>query len=300
MPEQNYHAPINTVVNVDISGELAGFFPGSVGLNPRAWLAPTLVDRQPQFEAILERIDSMVETTGGGKLLVVVPGTRSDVHQSLVLRCGMAYFGEYYDQERGWNYLGRVAWPRGAQSVLPILKKIGQALALPKNARNQAAIEDKLANLQQSICFSHHLEAASWNEDEQELVLNWIDYICDKWPPPAPGRFVIAFLCLDSGIEPKDPFAGLIGKLQQARPVGPVLVTKRLDFIYANDVDDWVSEVARYLKLPSLEGLLLNAADDLFSQSRQGLRFSQVYKPLCERLAAILPPGPIFTKSGGS
>src|SRR5262249_52975712 len=99
MPEQNYHGPINTVFNVDFSGELAGFLPTATKLTPRAWLAPTLVNRQPQFEAIVERIDAMVASSGGGRLLIVVTGIRPDFHQSLVLRCGLAHFGEYYDQE---------------------------------------------------------------------------------------------------------------------------------------------------------------------------------------------------------
>jgi hypothetical protein len=51
-----------------------------------------------------------------------------------------------------------------------------QALSFPNHARSQAAIEEKLANLPQSICFSHHVGAASWNEDEQQLVLGWVDY----------------------------------------------------------------------------------------------------------------------------
>src|SRR3954467_13717527 len=101
MPDQNYHGPIGNVFNFDLSGELAGFLPVTVRLAQRAWLATTLIDRSPQFEAIVGHIDAMVESSGGGKLLIVLRGIRPDVHQGLVLRCGLTYFGEYYDQENG-------------------------------------------------------------------------------------------------------------------------------------------------------------------------------------------------------
>jgi hypothetical protein len=299
MPDQNYHGPINNVVNIDFTGELAGFLPAGTKLTPRAWLAPTLVDREPQFQAIVDHIDAMVASNGGGKLLIVVPGTRPDFHQSLVLRCGLAHFGEYYDQENGWAYLGRVAWPRGAESVLPILRKLGEALTFPKNARNQAAIEDEFKKLPQSVCFSHHLSAAGWNDDEQRLVLDWVDYVCNGWPAPAVGRLVVAFLCLDSGAHDHDPFEDLIVELRRrnkAGAAGSILVTKRLDLICADDVDDWVSEVGRYLKLPSVEATLLGTSDDLFSVPDQRLRFAEVYKRLYQRLADVLGPGPTFTR----
>src|SRR5262249_44525016 len=134
MTEQNYNAPIRDVYNIDLNGELTGFLPAGDKLTPRAWLAATLVDRQSQFEAIVDRIDAMVERGGGGKLLIVLPGVRLDIHQGLVLRCGLAHFDEHYDQANGWTYLGRVAWPRGSQSVLPILRKLAEALAFPKTA----------------------------------------------------------------------------------------------------------------------------------------------------------------------
>jgi hypothetical protein len=300
MPEQTYHGPIRTVLNIDhFSGELAGFLPAGTKLTPRAWLAATLVDRQPQFEAIVDRIDAMALSSGGGKLLIVVPGIRPDVHQSLVLRCGLAHFSENYDQENGWAYLGRVAWPRGAEGVLPILRKLGEALVFPKNARNQAAIEDEFAKLRQSVCFSHYLDAAWWNESEQRLVLDWVDYVCNGWPAPAVGRFVVAFLCLDSGADDHDPFEDLIVELRRrnkAGAPGSILVTKPLDLICATDVDDWVSEVGRYLKLPSVEATLLSATDELFSTPHQRLRFAEVYKGLYRRLAAVLAHGPIFTR----
>ena len=300
MPEQNFHGPISTVLTIEnFSGELAGFLPAGTKLTPRAWLAATLVDRQAQFEAIVDRIDAMAESSGGGKLLIVVPGIRPDVHQSLVLRCGLAHFDENYDQKNGWAYLGRVAWPRGAEGVMPILRKLGEALVFPKNVRNQAAIEDEFKKLPKSVCFSHHVSAASWDEQERRLVLDWVDYVCNRWPTPAVGRFVVAFLCLDSGAQDEDPFEDLIVELRQKnRPgeIGSILVTKRLDLICATDVDDWVSEVGRYLRLPTLEATLLGAADDLFSGPDQRLRFAEVYKKLYAKLAQVLSPGPIFTR----
>lgn len=298
MPEQNYHAPINTVVNMDVSGDFAGLLSTGLKLTPRAWLAPTLVNREPQVEAIVRRIDAIKKKNGCGKLLIVVPGTRPDLHQGLVLRCGLAHFVEYYDQS-GWDYLGRVPWPRKARAVLPILKKIGEALSFPKDARDQPTIEDKFTRLPKSVCFSHYLDAAWWNEHEQGLVLDWVDYLCNAWPVPALGRFVVAFLCLDSGASDQEPFKDLITELNkrnQGGETGSILITERLDLVCSADVDDWVSEVGRYLKLPAVEAMLLNIADELFSVPGQLLHFEVVYKGLCAKLAAILPPGPIYTK----
>jgi hypothetical protein len=296
MPEQNYHGPINSVINVDFGGELAAFLPIGVKLTPRAWLAPTLVDRQPQLGAIVDRIDSMMTAQGGGKLLIVVPGTRPDFHQSLVLRCGLAYFSENYDQQNGWAYLGRVAWPRGAQTILPILRKISEALALPKSARLQDTIEDHFKKLQQSVCFSHYIDASWWNDREQQLVLNWVDYVCNNWPAPAVGRFIVGFLCLDSGTNGGDPFRNLVAQLQ-ARANSSILITDPLGFVFPTDVDDWVSEVGRYLKLPSVEAMLLGVSDELFVPPKERLRFAEVYGKLYERLAGIFSQGPVFKRS---
>jgi hypothetical protein len=297
MPEQNFHGPIENVVNIDFSGEFAGYLPSGIRLTQRAWLAPTLVDRQMQFEAIVDRMDAMVNSSGGGKLLIVLRGIRPDFHQSLVLRCGVTHFGEYYDQENGWAYLGRLAWPRGAGAVLSVLRKLGEALAFPKTARSQAEIEGELAKLRKSVCFSHYIDAAWWNEREQRLVLDWVDYLCHGWPTPPAGRMVVAFLCLNSNIDGIDSFDSLVAELLRrgkAAESSSVLVTEPLDLITVGDVDDWVSEVGRYLKLPSIEAMLLPAADGLFSSQRESLRFADVYKGLCQMLAAVLATGPSF------
>jgi hypothetical protein len=301
MIEQNFHERVGTVITIEnFSGELAGFLPAEANPPPRAWLAATLVDRQPQFEAIVDRINSMAECNGGGKLLIVVPGIRSDVHQSLVLRCGLAHFDENYDQKNGWTYLGRLTWPRGAESVLPILRKVGDALTFPKSARNQVAIEEEFKKLPKSVCFSHHVSAASWDVEERRLVLDWVDYVCNRWPTPSAGRFVIAFLCLDSGAQAQDPFEDLIAewqKVSKTSETSPILVTKRLDLVCATDVDDWVSEVGRYLKEPSVEATLLGTADELFSPPDQRLRFAEVYKRLCVKLAEVLSSRPTFRRA---
>jgi hypothetical protein len=295
MYEQNYNAPIESVVNIDI-GELAAFLPKGARLTERAWLAATLVDRSPQFEAIIDRIELMVDKSGGGKLLIVLRGTRPDVHQSLVLRCGRAHFGEYYDTQNGWDYLGRISWPRGAQSVQSILRRLAEALAFPKAARSQVAMEGELAKLPKSVCFSHYLDAEWWTEREQPLVLDWVNYVSDSWPAPPAGRLVVAFLCLDSGTGSSDPFTSLLAELQHRAGAGrPILVTEPLDLITASDVDDWVSEVGRFLKLPSIEGPLLNAANELFSPTLQRLRLADIYTALFQKLATALPPSPIFT-----
>lgn len=297
MYEQNYNAPIGSVTNIDI-GELTALLPKGAKLTQRTWLAATLVDRQPQFEAIVDRIDAMIDKDGGGKLLIVVRGIRPDIHHGLVLRCGLTHFDEYYDTQNGWNYLGRVPWPRGADSVQSVLRKLGEVLAFPKTMRSQVAIEGELAKLQKSLCFSHYLDAAWWTERDQRLVLDWVDYVCHGWPGPPCGRLMVTFLCLDYGKDGENPFASLLAELR--RRVGrdrpdPILLTDPLDLITASDVDDWVSEVGRFLKLPSVEGPLLNAANELFSPTLQRLRLADVYKKLCEKLARVLPAGPTFT-----
>jgi hypothetical protein len=294
MYEQTYNAPIGHVTNIDL-GELAAFVPKGARLTERAWLAATLVDRSPQFEAIVGRIESMLDRSGGGKLLVVLRGIRPDVHHTLVLRCGRAHFGEHYDTQNGWSYLGRMPWPRGANSVQAILRKLAEALALPKAMRSQAAIEDELAKLPKSVCFSHYLDAEWWTEREQPLVLGWVNYVSDGWPKAPAGRLVVAFLCLVSGTGTNDPFASLLAELRRrAEAGGPILLTEPLDLITASDIDDWVSEVGRFLNLPAVEGLLLNAANELFSPTLQSLRLADIYTALVQKLATALPTSPIF------
>jgi hypothetical protein len=294
MYEQTYNAPIGNVINID-TGELVAFVPTGARLTERAWLAATLVNRSPQFEAIVDRIDVMLDKSGGGKLLIVLRGIRPDFHHSLVLRCGRAHFGEYYDTQNGWSYLGRMPWPRGAHSVQSILRKLAEALAFPKMMRSQVAIEGELAKLPKSICFSHYLDAEWWTEREQPLVLDWVNYVSNIWPEPPMGRLVVAFLCLDSGTGANDPFASLLAELgRRAGTGGPILLTKPLDLITASDVDDWVSEVGRFLNLPAVEGLLLSVANELFSPGVKHLRLADVHTALVQKLTTALPPSPSF------
>jgi hypothetical protein len=295
MYSQNYNAPIQSVTNIDL-GEFAGLLTKGTRLTERALLAATLLNRSSQFEAIVDRIESMVDKNGGGKLLIVLRGLRTDIHQSLVLRCGRAHFGENYDQKNGWSYLGRMTWPRGAPSVQSILRKLAQELAFPPAMRSQAAIEAQLKKLPKSICFSHYLEADWWTESDESLVLDWVDYVSDTWPEPPRGRLVIGFLCLNSGTIANDRFNNLLEGFRQRAVVGrPILLTEPLDLIAASDVDDWVSEVGRFLKLSVIEGPLLNVANEIFSPTYQRLRLADVYTPLLQRLASALPSSPIFT-----
>jgi len=296
MPEQNYHGLVQNILNFEnFSGDLVGLLPSGARLPQRAWLAPTLVNREPQIDAILEQMNT-ISSGGGGKLLVVVRGIRPDVHQCLVLRCGLVHFHEYYDLQHGWNFLGRIPWPRGATSVAAVLRKIGDALAFPKTARDQTGMEDELRKLPKSICFSHHVDGRSWKESDGALVLDWANYVTKSWPASGAGRLVVGFLCLDSGTDGKDPFAELIGKLKEigAAASASILITKPLDLISDYHIDDWASEVGRFLRVPSIEAALLDAADALLSPTRQPVRLGDIYKPLCEKLAAVLPSGPIF------
>jgi hypothetical protein len=297
--DQTFAGPVNSQFTIEhIHGDIFPFAPMNTKLPEKAWVALTLIDRDPQITAISDRIDEILKTRAGGPLLVILRGVRPDLHQNLVLRCGLVHFARHYAQSTGWTYLGRVPWPRGATSIVHILRKLRDAVGLPIELREQGEIEARLASLENSLCFSHYIESVSWDERQRRLITDWIRYMREGWPLPPVGCLVIGFLCFDYTIK-QTAFENFIEEVEAEYPIDThlsVLMTDPLDLIGKGDIEDWVSEVSRYLNEPTFEARMWNAADTLFETSDQRKRFADIYHQLCSMMASSLVPGVKFSR----
>jgi len=286
---QNYHGSIGNLFNIDLgdAGDLGQLLTGPA--SEKEALAPTLIDRVPQTNALLEQLARIEAPGRGAALLVVVPGCVSDLHNALVLRCAKVEFARATANGDPWLYLKQLEWPEGAVSVDPILKSIGDELALPKSYR-RAEIEAGVCALGRNICFSHLIDGPLWEQDEGALLRKWTDYFLGGSLRPSPGHVMVGFLCVQ--LEPERTavcrkLEGFIRELgDRELPEGvAALTTAILNPILQSHLSQWVSKAATFLEDELVETELLDLPVNVFGANPVPRPFADVYKAVREALA---------------
>lgn len=286
---QNYHGSIGNLFNIDVgdSGDLGLLLSGPA--SEKEALAPTLIDRVPQTTALLERLIEIEAPDRGSSLLVLVPGCVSDLHNALVLRCAKVDFVRATANGDPWLYLKQLEWPEGAVSVDPILKSIGDELALGKSSR-RPQIEAQVAALARNICFSHLIDGPLWEQDEGALLGKWVDYFLSGALRPSPGHLLVSFVCVQ--YEPErtaacrklEAFVGALAERQLPDGVA-VLTTPVLNPILQRHLAQWVSKAATFLEDELVETELLDLPASVFGANPMPRPFADVYKAVREALA---------------
>jgi hypothetical protein len=280
---QDYGGPVGTVQNADtihIHNEL-GRLEGGIGNMPdKAILAPTLVDRGLQLNPLLERLEAMLPT--GGALLVIVPGYAADLHEALVIRCGLVAFVDEFGGNGAWQYLRFLEWPDGAGTIEAILRKVRDHLGLDKTYR-QADIERSVSRLGRHLSFGHLVDRDSWETDDGALVRQWVDYFARGSVKAGPKCLVVGFLCLEMSEEPTaacrqmQAFLEEAGRTPPGRSGGGVLVTRPLGLIRPRDLVEWRSRVSEYLKDDLIHADLLDVASGLFPPDAPRRRLREIW-----------------------
>lgn len=301
--KQDYRARVGTVINVEnmnISTEVGiPFELGAKRLSPKSELVLTFIDRSPQFFELSERLDVITSSRGRGPLLVLLRGCPHDLHGGFVLRCAFKEFVERYGSSGSWTYLKRLRWPQGASSIDAVLRSVGEGLGLPSGA-SVVEVLSYLKSTNQHVCFSHLVDYEDWAIDEGRLIRSWVEYFSGQSLMRDDGRLVVAFLCIQLGVERTKACVALEEFLESMRVQNidlhaPVLVSSPLKMIRQRDLEDWLGDAARYLKDDLLEVRLLEMPSKLFQDEKpQYLR--DVHARVRESLIQNLAEGPHFVQ----
>lgn len=294
---QAFNAPIGTVINVDaqsLSLELGALKALAGGRMPeRAALAPTLIDRSPQHNAITGKLLELQSAGNAGTMVVTLSGCADDLHQALVVRLARIEFVNGYGGSGGWQYLKRLEWPEGATSVEAVVRTIRDALGLPRSYTS-ADTEKAIADLDRNLCFSHFIDGERWASDRGALARAWIDYVASGALRPNAGHFLVAFFCLRMEEKPRRDCQRLIAFAKQieseTRDAGlcNILVAPPLGLIRRDHVDEWVAAASRYLADDQVEADLLDLAHQFFKTGAEKRRLSAVFSLAQEALARAL------------
>lgn len=294
---QAYNAPIGTVINVDaqsFSLDLGALNALAAGRMPeRAALAPTLINRSPQFNAIADKLLALQEAGEAGTMMVTLTGAAGDLHQALVMRLARIEFVNGYGGSGGWQYLKRLEWPEGATSVDAVVRTVRDALGLPRTY-DRVETEKAVALLNRNLCFSHFIDSERWASDRGALARKWIDYVASGALRPRAGHFMVVFLCLRIDETPRADCRRLIAFADQINSetgnakLGNILVAPPLGLIRRDHVDEWVAAAARYLVDDQVEADLLDLAGQFFNSGPEKRRLTTVFSPAQEALARAL------------
>lgn len=291
---QTYKGKVGTVNNADtihIHNELGRLGPIGGKISDRALLAPTLIDRGPQLNLLVERLDAMLEKGVTHPLLVIVPGCVDDLHQAFVVRCALIEFISEFGDVGDWKYLKRLTWPEGATSVDQILRDVRDRLGLPKAYRRRPDIEANIAKTGQHLCWCHVVDLDEWRQDDGALLKKWADYVMNGSIKTAPDHFLIAFLCLVIDEEP-GPTSQMVERfIEEIRPAeeqesSRLLITPPLGAIRQKHLADWVGEASHYIGDDLLEAQLLALPNELYSDAPpERRRLADFYQHVAEALS---------------
>lgn len=251
-----------------------------------------LLNREDQEIEIAQHLDRMRQKSGRlDPVLVVIPGCASDCHEDFVDRVG------WYDLRPYCALPPRSAdpgWRAQAADVFHLLHGLREQLDFLA-ARDIAALEDRLREVRQSICFSFRVDSADWRTNGA-LVRDWVDYFCHQWPAPVRDDIVVvSFLCVELP-ERCGGLARLLDKLGQWKPgslaayLGQLkarsaseprlLVTSRLGPIRRKQVTDWIGKVRPHLPDPDQVDKLRDRCRGLFPQPNASRPFADVHREI--------------------
>lgn len=292
---KNYKRGIGTIDNaetINIHNELGQLGVTSGSVPDRALLAPTLIDRGPPINQLIERLEEMLDSGSTYPLLVVVPGCADDLHQALVVRCALIEFIKDFGGSGAWRYLKRLTWPEGATRIIHILQDVRDRLGLPKVYRKLQDIETNIVKVNQHLCWCHFVDLDDWRQDEGALVKKWVDYFLSGSLRCAPEHFLVAFLCLVVDEDP-GPTSKQVQQFIDELKAMPeemsarLLVTPDLSTIRQKHVADWVGEAAHYIGDDVLEPQLLALPNELYkNRNEQPLRLADVYQKVADALTS--------------
>ena len=305
--EQDY-GPTRAVYNVNgnmaVLDDLGLHAAAATHLPPKVTIVATLIDRDPQYEALITFLqDRLVATECRRPVLIVMHGCDAELHRAFVLRCERLDLPELLGAGETCDPIGRVRWPESAPHLDSILRSLNEPFRLRRLAP-RFELEVWLRELPQSICFSHHIDAARWDDATAHLVDQWIDFVRNDWPPLPPGRLAVAFLCIElppAASFPSDKARAYVAALAQRLAADRcVLVTSELKPIRPKHVGDWIADARRHLGDELDDTVILDAQRRLFAPGQQERPLAELFHDLLELLREAYRPirgmRPMFTE----
>jgi hypothetical protein len=268
------------------SGPAREMVPPSVS---RRWA--DLLNREPQEDAIVERLEAMQRTGRFEPLLVVMPGGASSCHEYFAERVSWRNLRLFVSEDEQPPRYERLKWRHWAVDAFTLLRDLPDRTG----ARDIKALEARLVGLTQSLCFSFSIDDADWRAN-RALVRHWIDYFCQSWPAPARGHFVVSFLCVVVP-ETRGNLSSWVNRLKEMAPGSSLtaylreledrlpsetrlLVTKPLEPIRRKHVMDWIGTIRNLLPDSEQVDDLREKCGRLFPQPAAARSFVDVHSEL--------------------
>lgn len=296
MTTQNYMAPVGNVFNIENNyfGRSAPVVDAQLPPHDKVALAPMLVNREQQRDAVLDTIVTK-RAGGGGTVLIVVPGARADMHFAFVLRCAILELTEAGGE--GWAYAGQLPWPERKLSGESLFRGLRDALNL-KCGSDAAEVSQAFSTRPGNVCFSHHVDAAAWERDGGALLKEWVGYFTAGRLKAAQGSMLLAFLCVELedtfdrpprtrlqqwlrayGRTKRHPLGTFVEMLEMQMNAGAsgILVLPPLGSITRAHLLEWVSRVSRYFRSDMAAADLADVPDLVFPSGASELRYVAVF-----------------------
>lgn len=265
----------------------------------------TCINRDAQREAVVDFLEDRLATCDCRRpALIVMHGCDAELHRAFVLRWERLDLPDLLPPGETCDPIGRVRWPESSSRLDSILRSLNEPFRLRRLAP-RAELEAKLRELPHSICFSHHVDAARWDDGTAQLIELWIDFVRNDWPELPPGRLAVAFLCIELSAEASAASASaaardyvqMLGRRFVSDPC--LLITSELQPIRPTHVGDWVAEARRYLRDEWDETVIVDAPRRLFATGQQARPLAELFHDLLDLLREAYRPvrgaRPIFT-----
>lgn len=250
--------------------------PSSHVLRQDRCLAPCLLNRSDQAEAVRTRLRKLKARKEVDPLLVVLPATMDDLHNHFVNRIGLIELVELLGGAPVRHQLN-VPWPKEA-NVDDLLSNLAD--------RFWPGVGQPSYQLSCSICFQLTLYSGKWSEHMETLSRRWVDYISEQWPSDPNGNVVVAFLCAIYENDPNVPgtLTPASKKLErfvqtlagESSDSDRVVVLDPLPVVEFADFDQWIAEIQNQLGDFEIMDKLSAITGQLFKQG--GLRFNDVHR----------------------
>ena len=293
---QDYRAT-ETVYNVHqmaVLDDLGLHAAAATHLPQKVTIVATLINRDPQYEALIGFLEERLASTECRRpALIVMQGRDAELHRAFVLRCEQLDLPELLGSGETCDPIGRVRWPESSSRLDSILRSLNEPFRLRRLAP-RAELEAKLRELPQSVCFSHHVDAARWDEGTARLIDQWIDFVRNDWPELPPGRLAVAFLCIELPAEASVASAAArdyVQALSRRYAADPcVLITSELQPIRPKHIGDWIADARRHLGDEWDETVIVDAPRRLFAEGQQARPLAELFHDLLELLREAYRP----------
>jgi len=246
-----------------------------------AEILPYLANRDLQADSLEQYTAGLLEKNNRKAIVCVIPGPVNEIPVGFIRRCDQVLLQELlllYNQDTSFLNIN-LQWPPHELNVADRLSRLRSELCKKLKLRLGATEHEIVAKINakmKPISFRSIIDPKKWNEAEQTLIQQWIDFLLNL-PELAPERTVFMFLGLHYDIASSTshnnnkndrrnaPIIQESSKTKQMKtfvktlknePRENLICLSELKPLSSNDLSKWASSVCPDAVKNAQEGLL--------------------------------------------